>query len=57
MNNRLYPITEEYFKKHIDCDLVEFKDGRARPPLIKNDDFFCAVLFVMRTGISWRDVP
>ena len=39
MNTRLYPITEEYFKKHIDCYLVEFKDGRGRPPLIKNYDF------------------
>ncbi len=34
MNTRLYAITEEYFKKHIDCYLVEFKDGRGRPPLI-----------------------
>ncbi len=40
MNTRFYPIAEEYFKKHIDCDLIAFKDGRGRPPLIKNDDFF-----------------
>ncbi len=40
MNTRLYPITEEYFKKHIDCGLVEFKDGRVRSPLIRTMIFF-----------------
>ncbi len=44
MNTRLYPITEEYFKKHIDCDLVEFKDGRGRPPLI---DFFGTIIEIL----------
>jgi transposase len=57
MNKRLYPISEDYFKNNIYCYLAEFKDGRGRPALIKDYDFFCAVLYVMRTGIPWRDVP
>ena len=44
-------------KEHIHPCLIEFKDGRGRPPLITDYDFFCAVLFVMRTGIAWRDLP
>jgi hypothetical protein len=44
MNKRLYPITEDYFKEHIYCHLVEFKDGRGRPALIKDYDFFCAIV-------------
>ena len=25
--------------------------------MVSDYDFFCAVLFVMRTGIPWRDLP
>lgn len=57
MNGRFYPISKDYFQEHICPCLLEFKDGRGRPPLISDYDFFCAVLFVMRTGISWRDLP
>ena len=57
MNKRLYPISKDCFEKHICPYLLEFKDGRGRPALISDYDFFCAVLFVMRTGISWRDLP
>lgn len=57
INQRLYPISEDYVKEHIHCHLVEFKAGRGRRALIKKDDFFCAVLFVMHTEISWSDVP
>ena len=57
MNKRLNPITEDDFKKHIHPYLIELKDGRGRPSLISDYDFFCAVLFVMRTGVAWRDLP
>jgi len=57
MNERFYPISKDYFKEHIHPYLLELKDGRGRPALISDYDFFCAVLFVMRTGISWRDLP
>ena len=57
MNKRLYPISEEYFKRPLHPYLLECKDGRGRPALISDYDFFCAILYVMRTGISWRDLP
>ncbi|MDR2540177.1 MAG: transposase, partial [Chlamydiales bacterium] len=38
-------------------DLLACKDGRGRPALIRDYMFFCAILYVMRTGISWRDLP
>ncbi|MDR2539284.1 MAG: transposase, partial [Chlamydiales bacterium] len=37
--------------------LLACKDGRGRPALIRDYMFFCAILYVMRTGISWRDLP
>ena len=43
MNKRLYPISEEYFKRHLHPYLLECKDGRGRPALISDYDFF--VLF------------
>jgi len=57
MNRRFYPISKNDFKEHIYPCLLELKDGRGRPPSITDYDFFCAVLFVMRTGIAWRDLP
>jgi len=57
MNKRLYPFSEDYFKEHLNSYILSFKDGRGRPPLISNDEFFCGVLYVLRTGVSWRDLP
>lgn len=57
MNERLYPLSEEYFQEHIHPYLIECKDGRRRPPLISDYIFFCAIVFIMRTGVSWRDLP
>ena len=57
MNERFYPISNDYFQEHIHPLLIELKDGRGRPSLISDYDFFCAVLYIMRTGISWRDLP
>jgi len=36
---------------------LSFKDGRGRPVLISDYEFFCGVLYVLRTGVSWRDLP
>lgn len=57
MSKRYYPISKDCFEKHIYPYLLACKDGRGRPALISDYDFFCAVLFVMRTGVSWRDLP
>ncbi|MDR2539676.1 MAG: transposase [Chlamydiales bacterium] len=57
MNKRLYPITEDYFKRHLHPYLLACKDGRRRSALISDYIFFYAILYEMRTGISWRDLP
>jgi transposase len=57
MNKRLYPFSEEYFNQHLKSYIISLKDGRGRPSLISDYQFFCGVLYVLRTGISWRDIP
>ncbi len=57
MNNRLYPFSEDYFKEHIHPHILSFKDGRGRPAKISDYQFFCAVLYVLRTAVAWRDLP
>ncbi|MDR2539987.1 MAG: transposase, partial [Chlamydiales bacterium] len=55
--NAYTPSTEDPFKRHLHPYLLACKDGRGRPALIRDYMFFCAILYVMRTGISWRDLP
>ena len=57
MNKRLYPFSNNYFQKHIQSYITGFKDSRGRPALISDYKFFCSILYVMRTGIAWRDLP
>jgi transposase len=54
---RKYPIKEEKFKELIEPFLNEMKQKLGRPTKISNYNFFCGVLYVLRTGISWRDLP
>ena len=57
MTKRHYPFSEEYFNEHLKTYILGLKDGRGRPSLISDYQFFCAVLYVLRTGVPWRDVP
>ena len=57
MDKRLFPVTLEYFDKNIK-PLIEKHYSRAgRPQKISQYHVFCAMLYVLRTGISWRDLP
>ena len=57
MDKRLYPITESLFNQRIKPCLLRCKDGRGRRALVSDYQFFCGVLYVLRTGIPWRDLP
>ena len=53
----MYPVSREYFDKEIN-PLIESCYSRAgRPQRINNYQIFCAMLYVLRTGIPWRDLP
>ena len=57
MKKRLYPITEEIFEIHINPLIKRHYSAAGRPQKISNYQVFCAVLYVLRTGIPWRDLP
>ena len=57
MDKRLYPVSPEYFSTRI-LPLIEGSYiWKGRPPLISHYQVFCAILYVLRTGIAWRDLP
>ncbi len=57
MDTRLFPVTPEFFHLNINplIDICYSKAGR--PPSISDYHVFCAMLYVLRTGIPWRDLP
>src|SRR3990167_10202241 len=57
MNRRHYPITNEVFKEEVEPYIIAYKNRLGRPSKVNHYEFFCAVLYVLRTGVSWRDVP
>lgn len=57
MDSRLFPISEEFFNQSIE-PLIRLHYRRpGRPPKEGHYHFFCGVLYVLRTGIAWRDLP
>ena len=57
MNNRYYPLEEATFKQEIEPYIALHYKRPGRQPAISHYQFFCAILYVLRTGISWRDMP
>ena len=55
--SRLYSQTESRFKSSIEPSISEVLKKPGRPIRICYYKFFCAVLYIHRTGISWRDLP
>lgn len=57
MDKRLYPVTPEFFRQTI-LPLIEGSYiWKGRPPKIGHYQVFCAILYVLRTGCPWRDLP
>jgi transposase len=57
MNTRHYPLQLGDFKREIEPYILSFKNRSGRPSKVSHYEFFCAVLYVLRTGVSWRDLP
>ena len=57
MDKRLYPISESFFDEKINSLIVSSYSAAGRPQRITNYQVFCAALYVLRTGSSWRDLP
>ena len=57
MKERLYPVTPEFFDKVINPLIKMHYSNAGRPQKISNYKVFCATLYVLRTGIAWRDLP
>lgn len=54
---RKYPISQSKFEELVEPIIQEEKQKLGRPNKVSNYKFFCGILYVLRTGISWRDMP
>lgn len=57
MNSRFYPLHPEAFDQEIQPLIVASHNRSGRPVKVSHYTFFCAILYVLRTGIPWRDLP
>ena len=56
-NKRFYPVDEAEFGKSIEPIIIKNYIWKGRPPKISHYNTFCAILYILRTGIPWRDLP
>ncbi len=54
---RLFPIERLRFNEIILPLLESDKRKSGRPCKVDTYHFFCGILYVLRTGVSWRDLP
>ncbi|XVJ51560.1 MAG: transposase [Vampirovibrio sp.] len=57
LDKRLYPLEDTRFLKEIEPLIQQSYIWKGRPPKVSHYNVFCAVLYVLRTGIAWRDLP
>jgi transposase len=56
-NTRLYPIEEELFNRLVLPIIEGNYIWKGRPPKVPHYKAFCGILYILRTGIPWRDLP
>lgn len=54
---RMYPVSREFFDNHIDPLIASCYSKAGRPQTVSNYQIWNAMLYVLRTGIPWRDLP
>ena len=57
MNMRFYPVSPTFFEAHIEPLIIDHYSRAGRPRKVSHYQVFCAILYVLRTGIAWRDLP
>jgi transposase len=55
--SRKYPISRDKFKQLIEPIINKELKKSGRPSKVSHYNFFCGALYVLRTGIPWRDLP
>jgi transposase len=56
-NERLYPISEEVFNRKVLPIIEKSYIWKGRPPKVSHYQAFCGILYILRTGCPWRDLP
>jgi transposase len=57
MDKRLYPVSQQLFNKDINPIIEAAYSAAGKPKKISNYQVFCATMYVLRTGVGWRDLP
>jgi len=57
MCKRMYPVSREFFDSQINPLITSCYSSAGRPKKVSNYQIFNAMLYVLRTGIPWRDLP
>lgn len=57
MDKRLFPVSREFFDREIKPQIEASYIWKGRPPKISHYYVFCAMLYILRTGAPWRDLP
>ena len=54
---RKYPLSRDRFEELISPLISKNRKKLGRPAKVSHYHFFCGVLYILRTGVSWRDLP
>jgi transposase len=57
MDKRMFPMTKKEFEARVSHLFLEGKIKSGRPPNVSDYIMFCALMYVIRTGCAWRDLP
>ena len=58
IDRRLFPLSVKFFRQEVEPLIAGHHKRPGRPPSGRHmTSFSLAVLFVLRTGVSWRDLP